>query len=266
MRPMHSATCVPRRWMPSRTTLFRTVDASGPMQGEVELFLPFKAFDQRRTLVHAHLLGVSLNRRGAADDATAATELYGDADIDGAQVAHADVHGQLLGGAFQMQARAPRPQRNLPTARTVLVFNGVLGGESAALGAGPSGEHRDRRYDRLARGSADGAGTGSRALAAHQQQPGRTRTRFARAARQTRRRAAAILGRNSMACRLRAPTAPDSGVGAPWSGKPRLRRQWIDARWGGRHVRRGPAGARLSATHRSSIPAARSSAWIWQGG
>ena len=117
---------------------FSFCDASGPVQAEVELFLPFKAFDQRRTLVHAHLLGVSLNRRGAADDATAATELYGDADIDGAHVAHADLHGQALGGPFQVQARSPRtgPQRNLPTARTVLVFNGVLGGERlrAALG------------------------------------------------------------------------------------------------------------------------------------
>src|SRR3984957_18203733 len=117
---------------------FSFCDASGPVQAEVELFLPFKAFDQRRTLVHAHLLGVSLNRRGAADDATAATELYGDADIDGAHVAHADLHGQALGGPFQVQARSPRtgPQRNLPTARTALVFNGVLGGGRlrAALG------------------------------------------------------------------------------------------------------------------------------------
>ena len=112
---------------------FSFFDASGPVQAEVELFLPFKAFDQRRTLVHAHLLGVSLNRRGAADDATAATELYGDADIEGAHVAHADLHGQLLGGPFQMQARSPRTR---PLTRTVLVFNGVLGGERlrAALG------------------------------------------------------------------------------------------------------------------------------------
>ncbi len=114
---------------------FSTVEASGPMQAEVDLFLPFKAFDQRRVLVHAHLQGVSLNRRGAAG---AATELFGDADIDGPHVAHADMHGKLLGGPFQMQARSPRsrPQRNSPTARTVLVFNGVLGGEAlhSALG------------------------------------------------------------------------------------------------------------------------------------
>src|SRR6266403_423368 len=115
--------------------VFSTVEANGPMQAEVDLFLPFKAFDQRRVLVHAHLQGVSLNRRGAAG---AATELFGDADIDGPHVAHADMHGKLLGGPFQMQARSPRsrPQRNSPTARTVLVFNGVLGGEAlhSALG------------------------------------------------------------------------------------------------------------------------------------
>jgi len=117
---------------------FSNVEATGPMQAEVDLFLPFKAFDQRRVLVHAHLQGVSLNRHGTPAAATAATELYGDADIDGAHVARADVHGKLLGGPFQLQARAARsrPQRNLPAARTVLVFNGVLGGDAlhSALG------------------------------------------------------------------------------------------------------------------------------------
>jgi uncharacterized protein YhdP len=109
---------------------FSTVEANGPMQAEVDLFLPFKAFDQRRTLVHAHLQGVSLKRRGIAE---AATELYGDADIDGAHVARADVHGKLLGGSFQMQARS---SRNRPLTRTILVFNGVFGGDAlhSALG------------------------------------------------------------------------------------------------------------------------------------
>jgi len=114
---------------------FSTVEANGSMQAEVDLFLPFKAFDQRRVLVHAHLQGISVNRRGAA---TTATELYGDADIDGAHVAHADVHGKLLGGPFQLQARSPRNrlQSNSPTARTVMVFNGVFGGDAlhSALG------------------------------------------------------------------------------------------------------------------------------------
>jgi uncharacterized protein (TIGR02099 family) len=109
---------------------FSTVEANGPMQAEVDLFLPFKAFDQRRTLVHAHLQGVSLKRLGIAE---AATELYGDADIDGAHVARADVHGKLLGGSFQMQARS---SRNRPLTRTILVFNGVFGGDAlhSALG------------------------------------------------------------------------------------------------------------------------------------
>src|SRR5450631_428680 len=114
---------------------FSTVEANGPMQAEVDLFLPFKAFDQRRTLVHAHLQGVSLKRRGIAE---AATELYGDADIDGAHVARADVRGKLLGGSFQVQARPSRnrPQRNSPLTRTILVFNGVFGGDAlhSALG------------------------------------------------------------------------------------------------------------------------------------
>ncbi|MEA3109753.1 MAG: hypothetical protein QOI88_4358 [Gammaproteobacteria bacterium] len=109
---------------------FSNVDANGPMQAEVDLFLPFKAFDQRRTLVNTHLQGVSINRRGIA---AGATEISGDADVDGAHVVHADLHGKLLGGPFQMQARSPR---NRPPTRTVLVFNGTLGGDAirSALG------------------------------------------------------------------------------------------------------------------------------------
>ncbi|HMA00433.1 MAG TPA: YhdP family protein [Steroidobacteraceae bacterium] len=132
---------------------FSAVDAAGPVRAEVDLFLPFKAFDERRVLVHTHLQGVSVNRRLTADNAAAtanaaarnntaimsamaavaATELYGDADIDGGHVAHADVQGKLLGGPFEMQARSPH---NRPLARTVLVFNGVLAGDAlhAALG------------------------------------------------------------------------------------------------------------------------------------
>ena len=45
-----------------------------------------------------------------------ATDLNGDFDIDGAQVARADVHGQVLGGTFQMQARAPRNRPRDPHA------------------------------------------------------------------------------------------------------------------------------------------------------
>ena len=68
-------------------------DRSAPaVVSEVDLFLPFKALDQRRVLVHTHLQGVTLNRPGGT---IAATELTGDADVDGAQVARAEVRGKL---------------------------------------------------------------------------------------------------------------------------------------------------------------------------
>ncbi|HWJ35635.1 MAG TPA: YhdP family protein [Steroidobacteraceae bacterium] len=113
---------------------FSGVEAQGPMQTDVNLFLPFKQFDQRRILVQAHLHGVSINRPGST---LAATELIGDADIDGAQVARADVHGRILGGSFQMQARSPR---NRPVTRTTLVFNGTVSGDAlhSALSLPPS--------------------------------------------------------------------------------------------------------------------------------
>jgi uncharacterized protein (TIGR02099 family) len=104
--------------------VFSSVEARGPVQTDVDLFMPFKEFDHRRSLVHAHLHGVSLNRTGST---LAATELTGDADIDDAQVSHADVHGKILGGSFQMQARAPR---NRPVTRTILVFNGNFSGDA----------------------------------------------------------------------------------------------------------------------------------------
>jgi uncharacterized protein (TIGR02099 family) len=103
---------------------FSSVEAKGPMQSDVDLFLPFKEFEQRRILVHVHLHGVSLNTRGGT---LAATDLNGDADFDGAQVSHADVHGKILGGPFQMQARAPR---NAPVTHTMLVFNGTWSGDA----------------------------------------------------------------------------------------------------------------------------------------
>ena len=104
--------------------VFSAVTASGPLQADVDLFLPFKEFDRRHTLVQAHLQGVSLSRTGSP---LVATELTGDADVDGAQVSRADVHGSVLGGTFEMQARAPR---NRPVTRTILVFNGNLSGEA----------------------------------------------------------------------------------------------------------------------------------------
>ncbi len=103
---------------------FSSVEATGSMQSKVNLFLPFKDFVHRRVLVHGHLEGVTLNRVGST---TAATELNGDFDIDGAQVAHADIRGRVLGGSFQMQARAPR---NRAPNRTQLEFRGTLTGEA----------------------------------------------------------------------------------------------------------------------------------------
>lgn len=103
---------------------FSGVDAKGPLESKVDLFLPFKEFDKRRELVHLHLNGVTLNRPGST---LAATELSGDADIDGAQVSHAEIRGRLLGGGFQMTARAPR---NRPLTRTQLDFRGTMTGEA----------------------------------------------------------------------------------------------------------------------------------------
>src|SRR5450631_181732 len=103
---------------------FSSVEAKGPMRSKVDLFLPFKDFVHRRIQVHGQLQGVTLNRPGSI---VTASDLNGDFDIDGAQVARADVRGRVLGGAFQMQARAPR---NRPLTRTQLEFRGTLTGEA----------------------------------------------------------------------------------------------------------------------------------------
>ncbi len=103
--------------------VFSGVEAQGPLQTKVNLFLPFKDFVHRRVLVHGELGGVTLNRTGST---ATATDLNGDFDIDGAQVARAEVRGRVLGGTFQMQARAPR---NRPVTRTQLDFRGTMTGE-----------------------------------------------------------------------------------------------------------------------------------------
>jgi uncharacterized protein YhdP len=74
-----------------------------------------------------------------------ATDLNGDFDVDGAQVAAADVRGRILGGPFQMQARAPR---NRPLTRTQLEFRGSLNADAlrAAL-ALPAGIAIDGQLD-----------------------------------------------------------------------------------------------------------------------
>jgi uncharacterized protein (TIGR02099 family) len=114
--------------------VFSSVEAKGSMQTKVDLFLPFKDFVHRRVLVHGHMEGVTLARLGAT---VTATDLSGDFDVDGAQVARADVRGRILGGTFQMQARAPR---NRPLTRTQLEFRGTFNGDAlrAALALPPA--------------------------------------------------------------------------------------------------------------------------------
>jgi len=99
---------------------FSNVEASGPLAASVDLFLPFRDFAHRQVLIHGRLDGASANRPGSA---TKATDITGEFDIDDGQVARADIRGQLLGGAFQMQARAPR---NKPVTRTQLEFRGTV--------------------------------------------------------------------------------------------------------------------------------------------
>jgi uncharacterized protein (TIGR02099 family) len=103
---------------------FSGVEAKGPMRFKVDLFLPFKDFVHRRVLVDGELQGVTLNRPGSS---VAASDLNGDFEVDGAQVAHADVRGSVLGGPFQMQARASRSR---PLTRTQLEFRGTLSGDA----------------------------------------------------------------------------------------------------------------------------------------
>jgi len=96
------------------------VQATGALQAGVDLFLPFRDFAHRQVLIHGSLDGATVNRTGSTIQAT---DVSGDFDIDGGQVAHADIHGQLLGGGFQMQARSPR---NKPVTRTQLEFRGTV--------------------------------------------------------------------------------------------------------------------------------------------
>jgi uncharacterized protein (TIGR02099 family) len=109
---------------------FSKVEASGPLAASVDLFLPFRDFAHRQVLIHGRLDGASVNRPGSP---TQATDVAGEFDIDDGQVARADIHGQLLGGAFQMQARAPR---NKPVTRTQLEFRGTVTADAvrSALG------------------------------------------------------------------------------------------------------------------------------------
>jgi uncharacterized protein (TIGR02099 family) len=103
---------------------FSSVQVQGMLDATVDLFLPFRDFANRRVLVHGRVDDASINKIGYS---TKATDVSGDFDLDNAQVVHADIHGRLLGGAFQMQARTPR---NRPVTRTQLEFRGTLSADA----------------------------------------------------------------------------------------------------------------------------------------
>jgi uncharacterized protein (TIGR02099 family) len=109
---------------------FYGFDGKGPVSVGVDLFLPFKEFENRRVLVHAQLNGVSLNHPGLP---ISASDLRGGVDIDGGNVARADILGQVLGGAVHVTAKAAKKR---PLVRTQLDLHGSLNGEAlrAALG------------------------------------------------------------------------------------------------------------------------------------
>jgi uncharacterized protein (TIGR02099 family) len=99
---------------------FSDVEAAGTLEANVDLFLPFRDFEHRRVLVHGQLDAARVNKKGSS---IVATDVGGDFDVDNAQVVHADIHGRVLGGSFQMQARVPR---NRPATRTQLELRGSL--------------------------------------------------------------------------------------------------------------------------------------------
>ncbi len=96
----------------------------GPLQATVDLFLPFKDFVHRQVLIHGRLDGAE--RQQARLERRGPPMLTATSISTAAQVARADIHGQLLGGAFQMQARTPR---NKPVTRTQLEFRGTVSGD-----------------------------------------------------------------------------------------------------------------------------------------
>ncbi len=109
---------------------FSAVEAHGALEAQVDLDFPFHEFSKRRVLVHTRLAGVALNLVGSA---VTATDLSGDATVDGAQVVRAEVRGRLLGGSVQMQARPPR---RASSGRTQLDFRGTAAGEALRSAAG----------------------------------------------------------------------------------------------------------------------------------
>jgi uncharacterized protein (TIGR02099 family) len=104
--------------------LFSNSELTGALTSNVDLFLPFRDFAHRRILVHATLDGATAHMAGSS---TKATDVSGDFDLDNGQVSHADLHGQLLGGGFQMTARVPRGR---PLSRTQLEFRGSMSADA----------------------------------------------------------------------------------------------------------------------------------------
>jgi uncharacterized protein YhdP len=203
---------------------FSAAEAKGPLTSTVHLFLPFKDFDRRRVQVHVNLNGATLNRTGST---LAATDLTGDADIDGAQVARADLRGRVLGGAFQMTAHSPR---NRPGDPNAIGFSRHLQRRRPARGAVAAHEHSHQRSDGLARRAQNGAGTCPRAFAQDLEQSCRARAQASRAAGEACRRLVAGLAGSPVALERR--TADASGLGNVDSRRRdhRLGRQRAEAR------------------------------------
>jgi uncharacterized protein (TIGR02099 family) len=104
--------------------LFSAVSAAGPLQTKVNLFLPFHDFVHMTVQVHGDLDGVTLERSGLP---LTASEMTGDFDLEGGELAHADLRGRLLGGAFRAQSRAPRAR---PLTRSQIDLHGSFSGDA----------------------------------------------------------------------------------------------------------------------------------------
>ncbi len=91
---------------------FSRTDASGPIDADVVLSLPFRHFDQRRAQVKARLDGVNLAYKASK---AAATQLRGTVEVDNAQVTRAQLRGSALGGPLQVRTHATRGKRDQAT-------------------------------------------------------------------------------------------------------------------------------------------------------
>ena len=152
-----------RRSMPWRIMRSRASRRKGPMQTTVDLFC------RSRTSSSGECWSTDIwtERRSTDGRDAGRTGLTGNFDIDGAQVARADIRGRALGGPLQMQARAPRSSRHADTHPTG--FSRHRDGRCLARGDVAALQHLDRRTDRVARGARNGARAGTRADVALQQ-------------------------------------------------------------------------------------------------